>query len=198
MSKVLTFKVEIEGLENKIWRKIEITDTKTVADLAYTILASFNSLSYHLYKIQHLDTIYNCMIELNDFFADEEIKDATELKLGKIDFSLNNKMIMTYDFGASTAFVITYIYSKDLEKNNAKKYPYIEDGAGLGMLDDISSDELIDIVNDIDKKGKSTHEFTPGYEREDMYDYRKYDILYDNAMLKKSIRKIKAGYEKEQ
>ena len=27
MAKVLTFKVSIEGLEDKIWRKIEITDS---------------------------------------------------------------------------------------------------------------------------------------------------------------------------
>lgn len=62
MIKVLTFKVEIEGLETKIWRKIEITDSKTVADLAYTILASFDSLAYHLYKIMHEGRRYDCMI----------------------------------------------------------------------------------------------------------------------------------------
>ena len=52
MAKVLTFKVGIEGLEDKIWRKIEITDRRTVADLAYTILATFDSLAYHLYNIK--------------------------------------------------------------------------------------------------------------------------------------------------
>lgn len=45
MAKVLTFKVGIEGLEDKIYRKIEITDRRTVADLAYTILATFDSLA---------------------------------------------------------------------------------------------------------------------------------------------------------
>ena len=34
MAKVLTFQVEIKGLEDKIWRHIEITDRRTVADLA--------------------------------------------------------------------------------------------------------------------------------------------------------------------
>ncbi len=57
MEKVLTFRVEIEGLEDKIWRKIEIPDKRTVADLAYTILASFDSLAYHLYNI--LDECYS-------------------------------------------------------------------------------------------------------------------------------------------
>ena len=48
--KVLMFKIEINGLKNKIWRVIEVTDKMTVGDLAYSILASFNSLVYHLYS----------------------------------------------------------------------------------------------------------------------------------------------------
>ncbi len=48
--KVLMFKVEINGLENKIWRVIEVTDKMTIGDLAYSILASFNSLAYHFYS----------------------------------------------------------------------------------------------------------------------------------------------------
>ncbi len=57
MTKVLKFRVEIEELENKIWREIEITDRRTVADLAYTILATFESLAYHLYYIKYNNKI---------------------------------------------------------------------------------------------------------------------------------------------
>ncbi len=53
MAGVLTFRVGVEGLEDKIWREIEITDRRTVADLAYTILAIFDSLAYHLYDIKY-------------------------------------------------------------------------------------------------------------------------------------------------
>jgi hypothetical protein len=53
MTKVLTFRVGIEGLEDKIYREIEITDRRTVADLAYTILATYHSLAYHLYDIEN-------------------------------------------------------------------------------------------------------------------------------------------------
>ena len=60
MNSVLTFRVGIEGLEEKIWREIEITDSRTVADLAYTILATFNSLAYHLYMIYYKDKVYDC------------------------------------------------------------------------------------------------------------------------------------------
>ena len=53
MTKILTFRVGIEGLEDKIWREIEIPDRRTVADLAYTILATFDSIAYHLYNIKY-------------------------------------------------------------------------------------------------------------------------------------------------
>ena len=67
MTNVLSFKVEVEGLENKIWRKIEITDTRTVAELAYTILASFDSLAYHLYNISQNYIRYDSMIAVMEF-----------------------------------------------------------------------------------------------------------------------------------
>ena len=60
MDKVLKFKVGIEGLEDKIWREIEINDRRTVADLAYTILATFDSLAYHLYNIKYKDYTFDC------------------------------------------------------------------------------------------------------------------------------------------
>lgn len=67
--------------------------------------------------------------------------------------------------GSTTSFKITYMGSRDLEKGCGTHYPYIIDGAGRGMIDDMSGDDLIDIVNDIDNKGYSEHSFTPGYER---------------------------------
>ena len=60
MDKVLKFKVGIEGLEDKICREIEINDRRTVADLAYTILATFDSLAYHLYNIKYKDYTFDC------------------------------------------------------------------------------------------------------------------------------------------
>lgn len=48
--KVLVFRIGINGLGHKIWRVIEVTDKMTVGDLAYSILASFNSLVYHFYS----------------------------------------------------------------------------------------------------------------------------------------------------
>lgn len=194
MAKVLTFKVGIEGLEDKIWRCIEITDRRTVADLAYTILATFDSLAYHLYDIKHGNDRYDCMIDPMDL-RNYNFKDAVRTKLSDVDFENNNKMIMEYDFGSTTTFIITYLESRNMEKYNGNHYPYIVDGAGRGMIDDMCDFELKEVVEDIDKKGYSDHFFTPGYERKIKYDYRYFNIKNNNALLKGEILDIKNGYE---
>ena len=193
MSKVITFKVEIKGLENKIWRKIEISDNSTLADLAYTIFATFDSLAYHLYEIKHGDDIYSCGINNNSF---EDVILTTNTKIKDIDFS-NEKLEMEYDFGTPTDFIITYLSSKDMLKGRGRHYPYIINGAGRGMIDDISDFDLKEIVKNIDKKGYSKYYYTPGYDRNILFDYRNYDIETDNCLLKGKIYYIKSGYEED-
>ena len=129
MTKVLTFKVEINGLEDKIWRKLEITDRRTVADLAYTILATFDSLAYHLYDIKHKDKVYDCWVCIEDDHSFIPPQNATITKLSSIGLNYNDTMEMEYDTGSTTTFKITYLGSRDLEKNNCNHYPYVIDGA---------------------------------------------------------------------
>lgn len=88
--KVLMFKVEINGLKNKIWRVIEVTDKMTVEDLAYSILASFNSLAYHLYNITYKGIKYKCYIDDDLIFDDEIALDASQSILSV----LKNKYIL--------------------------------------------------------------------------------------------------------
>lgn len=195
MAKVLTFKVGIEGLEDKIWRKIEITDKRTVADLAYTILATFDSLAYHLYNITYDNKIYECCVCIEDDYSDFPKINATITKLKDLELKENDTMEMEYDYGSTTNFKITYLGCTDLERGNGSHYPYIVDGEGRGMLDDICDFELKKIVEDTDKKGYSEHYFTPGYERTIKYDYRNFNIKNNNALLKGLVLEIKNGYE---
>ena len=63
------------------------------------------------------------------------------------------------------------------------------------MLDDMCDFELKEIVEDIDKKGFSEHYVTPGYEKYEKYDYRKFNIKTNNRKLKGLVLQIKNGYE---
>lgn len=195
MARVLTFKVGIEGLEDKIWRKIEITDRRTVADLAYTILATFDSLAYHLYNIKYKDNIYDSWVCVEDNSDYEELTNAVITKLSSIGLNENDTMEMEYDYGSTTTFKITYLGSRDATEYEGYLYPNIVDGAGRGMLDDMCDFELKEIVDDIDKKGYSEHYVTPGYEKYEKYDYRKFNIKTNNKKLKGLVLEIKNGYE---
>lgn len=195
MRKVLMFRVGIEGLEDKIWREIEITDRRTVADLAYTILATFDSLAYHLYTIKHKGEIYDCGIRMEDDYSEISKINAVNTQLSSIGLKENDTLEMEYDLGSPTTFKIIYKGSKDLEQGKGTHYPYIVDGAGRGMLDDLSDFKLKEIVDDTDKKGYSEHYFTPGYEKTIKYDYRKFNLKNNNALLKGLILEIKNGYE---
>ncbi len=196
MNKVLKFRVEIEGLENKIWRVIEITDRMTVADLAYTILATFNSLAYHLYEIYYKEDKYHCWIHPEDLPDYNQLKNAVTTRLKNLGLKENDTMHMDYDFGSPTTFNITFLGQEELENyKDAKKYPYIAEGEGLGMLDDMSCYELKEVVLETDNLGYSNCYFTPGYQTNKKYDYRKYNINTDNKNLKGLILLIKNGYE---
>jgi hypothetical protein len=195
MNELLVFKVGIEGLEDKIWREIEIPSRRTVADLAYTILATFDSLAYHLYNIKYKDYIFDCWVSVEDNPNYEDIKNATAIKLSSLELKDNDELEMEYDYGSTTNFKITFICKKNLDSYNAYLYPKISDGFGRGMLDDMCDFELKEIVDDTDKKGYSEFYVTPGYEKHEIYDYRKFNLKENNRKLKGMILEIKNGYE---
>ena len=197
MRKILTFRVGIEGLEDKIWREIEITDSRTVADLAYTILATFDSLAYHLYDIKYKNHIYDCWVCVEDNPNYEELENATTTKLSELNLKQNDELEMEYDYGSTTTFKITYIAQRDMSEYEGYLYPNIIDGAGRGMLDDMCDYNLKEIVDDTDKKGYSDHYVTPGYEKYEKYDYRKFNLKTNNKKLKGLVLEIKNGYEIE-
>lgn len=194
MDKVLKFKVGIEGVEDKIWREIEITDRRTVADLAYTILATFDSLAYHLYNIKYKDYTFDCF---GCTEIDENAIDATITKLSVLGLETNDELEMEYDYGSTTTFKITYIGERNMSEFEGYLYPNIVDGAGRGMLDDMCDFELKEIVEDTDRKGYSDYYVTPGYEKHEKYDYRKFNLKENNKKLKGLVLEIKNGYEVE-
>lgn len=195
MTKVLTFKVGIKGLEEKIWREIEITDRRTVADLAYTILATFDSLAYHLYNIKYKSQIFDSWVCVEDRLQFKDLINATTTKLSELKLKKNDQLEMEYDYGSTTTFVITLTNQRDMNDFEGYLYPVITDGAGRGMLDDISDFDLKEIVEETDEKGYSEHYVTPGYEKQEKYDYRKFNLKTNNKKLKGLVLEIKNGYE---
>lgn len=198
MTKVLIFQVKVELLEDKIWRTIEITDRSTVADLAYTIIVTFQALGDHLYEIRHNGKIYDSFIAIEDYHGKEKLINATKTQLNNLNLKTNDKLIMNYDTGSTITFNLTYLGSKSFEKGSGMHYPYITDGAGLGIINDYTNFELKEMVDDIDRKGKSNYQYLSMFSTPKDYDYRNFDLKKNNLHLKRFYRKIKRGYEQEQ
>ena len=80
MADVYKFKVKLCGLENVIWRDIEITSVPSVAKLGYAVLATFESTASHLFNIRFDGKRYEILFE-EDEFGDEPTIDPIKTKL---------------------------------------------------------------------------------------------------------------------
>lgn len=60
--KIYTLKISVKDLP-ECYRIVKMSDTSTVAKIAYVILASFNTAMYHLYNIKYKNKVYDSSVE---------------------------------------------------------------------------------------------------------------------------------------
>ena len=60
---VYEFEIKLCNLEDKYWRRIEITSVSTVAKLAYAIMASFELSGSHLFSVRFIILIHIDLLE---------------------------------------------------------------------------------------------------------------------------------------
>ncbi len=193
---VYTFKIEVKGLEEKIWRSIEILSTSNVARIAYTVLASFQTAMYHLYNISYKGKRYDSMIEAADYYGAEKLIDARKVRLYELDLIVNDELTMTYDYGVDWEFRIILTNIRNME-NDSKivDYPKIVDGAGYGIIEDRHYSDARKIIEAIDKTGKVTEYALTLSGKMKKWDYRRYDLAVDNDTLKERLYAAIVAYE---
>lgn len=194
MEKELVYNIGIKGLENKIWRKIGIKNSDTLADLVYIILTSFELYSNEFFTITHSNDTYD---SANIIFNNNQYKSAMGVTLKEINFNTDKIMILEYNYQCKIEFIITFIESNDISLND--KYPKIIDGAGKGAIDYISSYELKQIVDETDTLGYSSYSTTiyiDDEEEEEEFDYRNFDLSDNNFISKINFDSVKEAYEK--
>ena len=190
MTRVYTFKIIYMGCENKIWRDIKISSKSTLAVLGYAVLSSFSTCAYHLFYMEYKGTNY----ELNDEEFQTKPKLMAETKLGDLKLEIGDKIHMIYDFGEEQEFEITLLSDEEMSRGSGRAYPKVSDGAGRGIIDDMSAEDLLGLIKKIDKTGKS--DFIYAHKGEHLpWDYHNYQIDIDNCLLKGEIAKIKSAYE---
>ena len=188
-AKVYTFHITYEDLEEKIWRKVEVSSNYRLDQLGYMVLAAFDTLAYHLFEFFYDDDRF----EIPNEDAPFEQIDMADFKLHQLKLKLGDRIRMEYDFGTTQTFWLELVEIADMKRGWGRRYPYILDGAGRGIIDDMSCEELSELVAQIDRNGKTDE---PIYYQERMmpWDYRWFDLDCMNSLLKGEIELIEEGY----
>lgn len=191
MTEVYTIKVTYKGCKNKIWRELQISSNAFLCQLGYAILATFDTKAYHLFNIMYNEVSYELP---NEDEAIEEEECLFCIKLSELGLQKGSKLQMIYDFGCEQIFDMVVTNIEPMAKSTGRAYPKIIAGEGRGIIDDMSAHELLEVINDIDKNGSSTFTIEDDFGREYLWDYRNYNIKFDNALLKGKIDLIADGY----
>ena len=188
-TKVYTFHITYEGLEEKIWRKVEVSSNYRLDQLGYMVLAAFDMLAYHLFEFYYDDGRF----EIPNEDAPFEQIDMADFKLHQLKLKLGDRIRMEYDFGTTQTFWLELVEIADMKRGWGRHYPYVLDGAGRGIIDDMSCEELSELVVQIDRNGNTDD---PIYYQERMmpWDYRWFDLDCMNSLLKGEIELIEEGY----
>ena len=188
-AKVYTFHITYEGLEEKIWRKVEVSSNYRLDQLGYMVLAAFDTMAYHLFEFYYDDDRF----EIPNEDAPFEQVDMADFKLHQLKLKLGDRIRMEYDFGTTQTFWLELVEIADMKRGWGRRYSYVLDGAGRGIIDDMSCAELSELVAQIDRNGKTDE---PIYYQERMtpWDYRWFDLDCMNSLLKGEIELIEEGY----
>lgn len=193
-TQIYSFKITYEDCAKKIWRTAEVSSNYDLARLGYLILATFDTLAYHLFEIRYNKQTYS--LDLDDLDMGKDAPLLTKTKLSSLDLTKGSQMKMIYDFGCEQEFDIKLISVSDMATGSSTLYPRIVDGAGKGIIDDMPAFELLKMIKKIDKTGVSKYTYTSPYGTEDDWDYRDFNLNYCNIGLKTAVKDIKAGFER--
>lgn len=194
-TKVYRFDVLYKGLENKINRTIDASENYQLSKLGYAILASFETLAYHLFFVECDGVRYE--IPMNEEFEDKNTVDPRSIKLKQMGLEPGSSMTMIYDYGCEQEFYICLVDVFEMDSGTSSNYPRVVSGKGKGIIDDMPADALKKVINRIDKNGESNQMYRTPYDTEEVWDYRKFDLQSANTSLKSDINAIARGYEKE-
>lgn len=196
MTNVYTLKIIYVGCEDKIWREAQISSNAHLCDLGYMILATFDTMAYHLFNISYKGVTYELPSDEEEIPED---KCVFFVKLSGMNFKIGDKLNMIYDFGCDQEFEIEVTDIQPMGRGQGRAYPKIIAGEGRGIIDDMSAYELAELIHQIDETGSSGIKYSGDgiiYDNMSEWDYRNYNLKIDNALLKGSIDGIAEGYER--
>lgn len=196
-TQVLTFHMTYAGLEDRIWRDIEISSKMRLDQLGYVVLATFDTMAYHLFEIILRSKVY----PVPDMETPTQQLDPADFTLGELAPEIGETMELIYDFGIEQHFLLTLTAVRDMKRGEGRHFPWVTAMNGRGIIDDMPVRELEELIKQIDRNGKTDepvyysrdgvedHSFLPN-----PWDVNWFDLKTENALLKYNVEKIEQGY----
>lgn len=188
-TQVYTFLATYEGLEDKIWRRVQVSSNYTLDRLGYAALVMFDTLAYHMFEVVYNGNSYVLPTEDMQKYG----ADMATVKLSALNMSVGDTLRVEYDYGTTQVFNMKLESVEPMKRGTGNHYPYVLDGAGQGIIDDMASDELAELIAQIDSSG-ATDEPVYYNERKQPWDYRSFDIELLNMLFKGEISNVEEAY----
>lgn len=120
--------------------------------------------------------------------------DPRKTKLSDLKLKAGDELNIEYDYGAGWKFEIELLSITEMKRGTGGHYPYVSDGKGKGIIEDISPDELAEIVERTDKDG-TLPKVKNIYSHMVSWDYREFSLYYCNAFFKDMVLQMQDAYE---
>ena len=126
-TQIYSFKITYEGCAKKIWRTAEVSSNYDLAKLGYLILATFDTLAYHLFEISYNGQTYS--LDSDDMGIGRNVSLLADTKLSSLNLTKGSQMKMIYDFGCNQEFDIKLISVSDMASGSSTEVS----GCGASM-----------------------------------------------------------------
>lgn len=196
-TQVFTFHMAYAGLEERIWRDVEVSCKMRLDQLGYVVLATFDTMAYHLFEISLHGQVY----AVPDLDAPTEQLDLADFTLGQLPLKVGERMELIYDYGTEQHFLLTLTAVREMKRGEGRHFPWVTAMNGRGIIDDKPVDELGELIRQIDKNGKTDE---PIYYSRDgsedraflpaPWDINHFDLKTENGLLKYNVEEIEQGY----
>jgi hypothetical protein len=192
-TEVLSFHIEYVGLEDRIWRDIEVSSKMGLDKLGYTVLASFDTKAYHLFDFKLRGEIYS--LPNDEFRAGKP--DVADYTLEDLDLAIGERLLLEYDYGTTQEFLLTLTARRQMGRGQGTHFPWVTAMEGRGIIDDMDVAELKKLVEQIDRNGRTdepVYYSNNGTPSKAPWDIRHFDLKVQNGLLKGDIEEIREGY----
>ena len=180
VEKQWTLAMRLPDLEPKIWRRVDVPLSSTLAALNDIIQVSFHWQDYHLYEFVAGERVYGVRTDEDEFY-DRNTYKAAAIRLKTLVERGVDRFLYAYDFGDNWRHDVLVEEFRDGEEDT--EYPAFVDGARRAPPEDVGGThgfmEFLEAV--LDASNEEHHRMTEWYggpfDPEDIDERRVREIL---------------------